>query len=92
VFKLRPEEFWGLTLTELGDMIVAYSEEERRQDEADYYRTAWLASHLMNATGHYKQPITPDKLLGKKKPAAQTMTKEDRDKAMKDLLAKFNKG
>lgn len=90
--RLRPAEFWDLTPAELGNLVDAFKWGEERRDEADYYRTAWLAAHLMNATGNYRQTITPDKLLGRKKAQSQPITPEERDKAIQELLEKFNKG
>lgn len=85
--KLRPDEFWDMTLLELAEMHTAFLEEENRLDEADYWRTAWLASHLMNATGNVKGKITPEKLLGKKpgEPAGDETPKKSREEAKREL-------
>lgn len=91
--KLKPADFWELTLTELSEMIEAHSKELQRQTEAEYYRTAWLAANLMNATGNYKQHITPDKLLGinARNKQARQITLEERDRAFDELLKKFDR-
>ncbi len=91
--RLKPAEFWALTMTELAEMAEAYAEHSRQKEEAAYHRTAWLAANLMNATGNYKQHITPEKLLGQKKAAAQPLkiTRAERERQFNELLKKFNK-
>lgn len=89
---LKPAEFWELTMTELVEMAEAHSENLQNRQEADYYRTAWLAANLMNSTGNYKQHLTPDKLLGKNKTdQAKLITVEERERQFNELLEKFNK-
>lgn len=40
------------------------------QDEQNWERTAWLASHVINISGKMvKNPVTPDRLLGRQPPA-----------------------
>lgn len=44
------------------DMVEAFAEEERRQDDVKNQRFAWQTAHLMNATGNYKKKIKPTDL------------------------------
>lgn len=62
---MLPDDFWVLTPGELADMVEAVVDDEHRRDEDRYFLAAWTTAHLMNATGHYKKPVTPNKLLGK---------------------------
>lgn len=91
---LKPAEFWELTMTELVEMAEAHGEYGRQKDEAEYYRTAWLAANLMNSTGNFKQHLTPEKLLGKNQQATgqtKPITVEERERQFNELLKKFNK-
>ncbi|QGG47655.1 hypothetical protein FTV88_1555 [Heliorestis convoluta] len=78
-------------MSELMEMYQAYVEEEKRQWEMEYDRTAWFVSHIMNASGNYKRPITPDKLLNKAKDSNPRVTIEERQATLKELQAKFQK-
>lgn len=72
-------------------MTEAYSKEEARRIEMDYERTAWLAANIMNASGNMKKLVTADDLLGRKKKANEQRfsSKEEREKALNELLKKF---
>ncbi|MBC9786301.1 phage tail assembly chaperone [Heliobacterium chlorum] len=86
--RLLPEQFWALTLGEFLDLIEYRMQHEQQRQEAEYYRSAWLACHIMNASGNIKRPVTPDKLLGKS-PGAKRIDREDQLKALDDLKRKF---
>ncbi|MTV51037.1 phage tail assembly chaperone [Heliobacillus mobilis] len=91
VLKLRPTEMWGLTLMELIEMAEARNKETVTHYELSYRRTAWLAANLMNAAGTLKQPVTVDLLLGiDSTEDARPINEEDRTKAFRDLVEKFN--
>lgn len=93
--RLGPSEFWSITDLELYEMVEAVLEEEKRQQEAEYWRTAWQTALLMNASGNYKRRITPERLLGKnfgkdstkKEPSQKSKT--DQEKELADLKKKF---
>lgn len=57
---------------------------------------AWQTALLMNATGNYKRAITPERLLGidkngeKKKGDTTQVNREEKNKKLSDLKAKFN--
>ena len=79
-------------------MTSAFIEDEQRKQEAEYIRTAWLASHLMNASGNLKRPTNPKKLLGNEffergevgaQEQSKVTTKKERDAALADLKQKF---
>lgn len=76
-------------------MFTYYLEEEERQIEYDYYRTAWQTSLLMNATGNYRSRITPEKLLGKnfgkkrKQAEQRQLTQEEKERELKQLREKL---
>ncbi|MTV50091.1 phage tail assembly chaperone [Heliobacillus mobilis] len=91
VLQIRPAEMWGLTLIELIEMAEARSKEKVTHYEFAYRRTAWLAANLMNATGTLKQPVTVDLLLGiDSTEDSRPINEEDRTKAFRDLVEKFN--
>jgi hypothetical protein len=72
-------------------MYEAHMEIERINMEADYHRTAWAVSHMMNATGNYKQRISPEKLLGKsEQPRIERLDPEEKKRALDDLKKKFD--
>lgn len=74
------------------EMVEARVEEEERQQEAEYWRTAWQTALLMNATGNFKTRITPEKLLGKdfgkkqKQPKAVSKQKQAEEVARLEKL------
>ncbi|WP_240514575.1 hypothetical protein [Bacillus wiedmannii] len=75
-------------------MSAAIMEVRKEELEITYEVTAWQTALLMNATGNFKKLMTPDKLLGKDsegKPKEDVVVigKEERDKRLKELLAKF---
>jgi len=60
---LKPWEFWRCTPAELDALIDAAN----RRQEKEWYRVAWLATHIYRAfVGKKARKITPEKLLGKK--------------------------
>ncbi|WP_235910963.1 hypothetical protein [Heliobacterium mobile] len=77
-----------MTLAELLDIVEARFSYEKQRQEADYHRTAWLACHIMNASGNLKRPVTPDKLLGKS-PDNKRVERKEQLKALNDLKNKF---
>lgn len=89
---MRPDDFWGVTPSELVAMAEAVGEDERRLAEDRYFLAAWQTAHLMNATGHYKKPVTPSKLLGKagsNQSGTHYESKEDKLAALAALKKKF---
>lgn len=93
--RLKPSEFWELTLVEVQELIEAVTKEEVRFWEMEYEKTAWLASNLMNVSGNLKKPMDVDTLLGRKKKQQQNKTynsAEERQKAFEDLQKKFQGG
>jgi hypothetical protein len=83
--KLKPWEFYELTIAEFDAM----HEEYIKTDEDDWFRLAWAVSHIMNAAGQYKPPMTADRLLGKKK-ISKTITKEQKQKEWEELSKIFS--
>jgi hypothetical protein len=99
---LKPDEFWELSLSEFMDLLEAFVEEERRQDDATNQRVAWQTAHLMNATGNYKKRIKADDLYKpmdsrepeqevKQKVVERFETPEDKEEYLKNLMSKFGK-
>jgi hypothetical protein len=88
--RLKPDEFWSLTLSEFTEMVDAYIQDETDRQEREYQKIAWLASNLMNAMGTLKRPVTVDRLLGKRPiQTTRPMTPEEREKALEELKKKF---
>jgi Phage tail assembly chaperone protein, TAC len=101
--KLKPDEFWSLTATELEEMLEAFWEEEKRQDDVTNQRVSWQTAHLMNATGNYKKRIKSTDLYkpvedveqAEETPKQNIVTRfetaEQKEEYMKDLMSKFGK-
>lgn len=102
--RLKPDEFWNLTMNELLEMIEGYVHEQSRQDDAENQRLSWLASHLMNSTGNYKKRIQPTDLyepLAKQKEKQEKRkengavdkfkSKEEKEDYLKNLKEKFGR-
>jgi hypothetical protein len=71
--KLKPDEFWNLTLFEINEMLEAFVAEEQRQDDMENQRVSWFTAHIMNSSGNYKKRIQPTDLY---KPMAQRELEE----------------
>lgn len=57
------DEFWELSPKE----VALVAKVKNSQLEEEMQRTAWAVAHIISYTGRLKRPITPDKLLPKKK-------------------------
>lgn len=80
---LKPAELWSLTMRELFWMLDG---EHDRQD-AEYHRTAWAVSYLLNVHLDEKHKVTPDVLLGKNR--ANQKTVEERKADHEALMKRF---
>jgi hypothetical protein len=99
--KLKPDEFWNLTLIELNDMLDAFAFEERRQDDMLNQRIAWQTSHIMNASGNMKKRIKPTDLYkpleaSEDEEPQQNIVKrfetpQDKEEYLNNLMEKFGK-
>lgn len=88
--RLKPDEFWNLTLSEIIDMAEAVVEDEKRKIEEQLWIVAWQTAHLMNATGNFKKTITPEKLLGKSaSKEIRYASAEEKKKALEEVKKKF---
>lgn len=98
---MKPVEFWDLTLIEFFDLLEAFVEEEKRQDDMKNQRVSWFTSHIMNSSGNYKRAIKPEDLY---KPIAQLEennieqevierfeSPEQKEAYLKNLLESFGK-
>lgn len=56
---ITAEQFWRSSLSEVTDMLKGAQE----RDDAEWRRTAWMTSWLMNVSGNLERPITADELL-----------------------------
>lgn len=94
--KLKPNEFWKLTFSELLEMMRYHNEEEAKKIEREEFLIAWQTALLMNATGNYKRAITPEKLLGldkngdKKQGETTKVNRDEKNKKLSNLKEKFN--
>jgi hypothetical protein len=102
---LKPDELFSLTLPEYYDMLHAKLTYNALQDDKEMERTAWFTSLLMSATGNYgKKGIEPKKLYERQmdemgNPIKSTenhgaftpIDKEEKEKKLNELIAKFNK-
>jgi hypothetical protein len=95
-----PEQLFSLTLVELYDMVNAKYHYLGLEEDNTMQRTAWQTSLLMTATGNYgKKGVEPKKLYKPMfdeqgnviKDKSNSITVEEKDKKLNDLIAKFNK-
>lgn len=101
---LMPEQLFSLSLTEFYDMVNAKRTTEAIADDREMERTAWFTSLLMSASGNYgKKGVEPKKLYERQyddmgnllKTEGSTgaftrIDKEEKDKKLSELIAKFN--
>lgn len=62
MLEIRPADFWELTPVECGALVAGAASREERAWE----RAALIASYAVNP--HLKEWVTPDQILGRKKP------------------------
>jgi hypothetical protein len=100
--KLKPDEFWEMSVCEFGEMLEAFVEEEKRQDDMRNQRTAWQTALIMTSSGNYKRPIQPTDLY---KPIAYIASEEEpqqniverfeskkqKEEYLRNLMKKFGK-
>lgn len=99
--KLKPDEFWNISLIEFNDMLEAFVEEEKRQDDMENQRVSWFTAHIMNSSGNYKKRIKPTDLykpiyFNEQEDEKQNVVKrfesqEQKEEYLKNLLKKFGK-
>jgi hypothetical protein len=101
---LLPDQLFNLTLPEFTDMVSAKLYFKSLDGDTEMQRTAWQTSLLMSATGNYgKKGVDPKKLykpqfdeMGQPIKSAEThgaftpIDKEEKDKKLNELMAKFN--
>lgn len=80
MLELSPEQLGVLTLADLYDMIEGYKFREERELD----KLALLASWIMSP--HLKKPITPDKLLNKRKDGSSKNDKATSPEETRSLL------
>jgi hypothetical protein len=90
-----------MTLVEFNDMLEAFVEEEKRQDDMENQRTSWFTAHLMNASGNYKKRILATDLYKPMNYEEQEKeqqnivkrfeSKEHKEEYLKNLMSKFGK-
>jgi hypothetical protein len=98
---LKPDEFWNLTLFEINEMLEAFVEEERRQDDMENQRVSWFTAHIMNSSGNYKKRIQPTDLYKpmaykeqekeKQEIVERFKSPEQKEEYLKNLIRKFGK-
>lgn len=88
MLNMRHAEFWQSTPKEITELYQGFQVREQRHFES----LAWLASHIINYTGHLKKAITPDTLLNrnseKEKPK---LSREDELLQLQRIEEEFNK-
>jgi hypothetical protein len=100
MLKLKPDEFWNMTLNDLLDMTMGHLEQVKLTDDMEMQRLSWQTSLLMNATGNFKKKIKPtdlykpldsvddeEKSTGKKK----RYTPEEKEEYFANLQKKMGK-
>jgi hypothetical protein len=98
-----PEQLFNLTLVEFYDMVNAKLYYLGLDEDKTLQRTAWQTSLLMTATGNYgKKGVEPKKLykpvfdekgnfIEDSNRSVKKIDKDEKDKKLNELLAKFNK-
>lgn len=99
--KLKPDEFWNMTLIEFNDMMNAFIEEEIRQDDVQNQRTSWFTAHIMNSSGNMRRAIKPTDLYKpldyeeqqkvEQKVIKRFESPEQKEQYLKNLMAKFDR-
>lgn len=99
--KLKPDEFWNLSVVEFFDMLEAFVEEEKRSDDMENQRTSWAVAHIMNSSGNYKKRIQPTDLYKplnyveeteeEQKVVERFESKKAKEEYLQNLFAKFGK-
>ncbi|MFD9628679.1 phage tail assembly chaperone [Peribacillus muralis] len=90
--RLKPDEFWSITLAELVEMYEAVTSDEGEQFTAEHHLLAWQTALLMNATGNYKKQIKPDMLIGKTdddKAEPNRLDRDEKNRQLDELKNKF---
>jgi len=68
--------------------ITLIAEAKKFQKEEQLHLVAWAVAHIISYTGKLKRPVSPSKLLGKKK-EQKTKSIKDKKKAWEELLKRF---
>lgn len=98
---LMPEQLFNLTLPEFFDMVNAKMYQDGLNNDRTMQQLAWQTALIMTSSGNYKKGVDPKKLytatfdeegnyIEEKKGTVKQITKEEKDKRLKELLAKFN--
>ncbi|WP_434565160.1 hypothetical protein PQ689_03345 [Thermoanaerobacterium thermosaccharolyticum] len=80
------DEFWNYTTHE----ITLIAEAKKFQKEEQLHLMAWAVAHIISYTGRLKRPVSPSKLLGKKK-EHKTKPIKDKKQAWNELMKKFRR-
>lgn len=83
---LTIQEFWDLTPHE----IVLIAEAKQFQKEEQLHLMAWAVAHIISYTGRLKRPVSPSKLLGKKKKQKIRQIK-DKKREWEELMRMFGR-
>jgi len=83
---LTIDEFWDLTPHE----IALIAEAKQFQKEEQLHLMAWAVAHIISYTGRLRRPISPSKLLGKKR---EQKTKQIKNKKQEweELMRMFGR-
>jgi hypothetical protein len=101
---LMPDQLFSLTLVEFWNMVDAKLAMMNVDQDINYERSAWQTALNMSSTGNYgKKGIDPKKLYQRRydnigRPLEtvghgdfKPIDKEEKDKKLNELIAKFNK-
>lgn len=83
---LTIQEFWDLTPHE----IILIAEAKQFQKEEQLHLMAWAVAHIISYTGRLKRPVSPSKLLGKKKKQKIRQIK-DKKREWEELMRMFGR-
>ena len=64
LLPIKPDDYWRLTIAEFSEMLTGVA----HRQEADWERTAWLATMVINISQKsVKKAVTVDQLLNRKR-------------------------
>jgi hypothetical protein len=85
MLNLHPWEFTRYTPGEIKAKLKGFNDLRKSERQL----AAWAVANLMNATGNYKETITPAGLLGESKKQAPK-TAQQRKQEHDELVKRFN--
>lgn len=91
--RLDYDYMMNLDLVTLSRLIKAEIDKEIHERDIDMTMLSWQTAYLMNATGHYKSPVKPEKLykpLDSRSKTSRRQSKGNVETEKEKLKKRFN--